>query len=177
MVVPLGRSGADVEVEGLDAVVNLAGAGLADRRWTRVRKQELRDSRVRTTEGLARAIVHARRPPRVLLSGSAIGFYGDRGELQLDEAGTRGPGFLAELAAAWEGATQVVEAAGIRVVHLRTGVVLSPQGGALAKLLLPFRLGLGGGSARAHRSSAGSPWRTWWARSTSRSGRRGWPAR
>jgi uncharacterized protein len=143
-VVSLGRIPAVAEVEGLDAVVNLAGAGIADRRWTEARKQELRHSRVRTTEALAGAIARARRPPRVLLSGSAIGFYGDRGEMQLDETGARGPGFLAELAEAWEGATRELAGAGVRVVLLRTGIVLSPQGGALAKLLLPFRLGLGG---------------------------------
>jgi uncharacterized protein len=143
-VIPLGRAIAEADVEGLDAVVNLAGAGIADGRWTAARKQVLRQSRVSTTLALARAIARARRPPRVLLSGSAIGFYGDRGDRAVDESGARGAGFLAELADAWETATLEAAEAGTRVVFLRTGVVLSPQGGALAKLLLPFRLGLGG---------------------------------
>jgi uncharacterized protein (TIGR01777 family) len=144
-VVRLGRAGAaGNEVDALDAVVNLAGASIGDGRWTPARKQVLSESRLRTTEALARAIAAARRPPRVLLSGSAFGFYGDRGDAPLDESGARGTGFLAELAEAWERATSAAAEAGVRVVLLRTGVVLSPQGGALAKLLVPFRLGVGG---------------------------------
>jgi hypothetical protein len=144
-VVRLGRSDeAGAEVDGLDAVVNLAGASIADGRWTAARKQVLRESRVRTTQALVRAMVRARRPPPILLSGSAFGYYGDRGDLPLDESAARGPGFLAELAEEWEAATRPAAEAGVRVVLLRTGVVLSPQGGALAKLLPPFRLGLGG---------------------------------
>src|SRR5262249_21207591 len=143
-VVRLGRSISPGDVEGLDAVVNLAGAGIADGRWTSARKQLLRDSRVQTTTALGQAIAAARRPPRVLLSGSAIGFYGDRGDRAVDESADRGAGFLAELADAWELATRKAAEAGTRVVFLRTGMVLSPQGGALAKLLVPFRLGLGG---------------------------------
>ena len=143
-VVRLGRTVTEADVEGLDAVVNLAGAGIADGRWTAARKQVLRESRVSITLALARAIARARRPPRVLLSGSAIGFYGDRGDRSVDESGGRGAGFLAELADAWETATREAAESGTRVVLLRTGVVLSPQGGALAKLGRHFRLGLGG---------------------------------
>src|SRR5262249_38243252 len=100
-VVPLARTVTEADVEGLDAVVNLAGAGIADGRWTAARKRLLHDSRVNTTLALAQAIARARRPPRVLFSGSAIGFYGDRGDRAVDESGERGPGFLAELADAW----------------------------------------------------------------------------
>jgi uncharacterized protein (TIGR01777 family) len=149
-VVRLGRSILPDNVEGLDAVVNLAGAGIADRRWTESRKEEIRASRIRTTESVAQAILGARRPPPVWISGSAIGFYGNRGELPVDESSPRGTGFLADLTEAWEAATRPVELAGIRVVHLRTGVVLSPDGGALGKMMLPFQLGAGGrlGSGR-----------------------------
>lgn len=149
-VVRLGRSGEFSSIDGLDAVVNLAGAGIADGRWTEARKRELRGSRLQTTTALAEAIARARRPPAVWLSGSAIGFYGDRGEEIVDEATGRGVGFLSELSEAWEGATRPAQLAAVRVVLLRTGVVLSPGGGALGKMLLPFRMGLGGriGSGR-----------------------------
>jgi uncharacterized protein (TIGR01777 family) len=143
-VVRLGRSGGFDSIDGLDAVVNLAGAGIADGRWTAARKRELRESRLQTTTALAEAIARARRPPLVWVSGSAIGFYGDRGEETVDESTGRGVGFLSELSEAWEGATHPAQQASVRVVLLRTGIVLSPQGGALGKMLLPFRMGLGG---------------------------------
>jgi uncharacterized protein (TIGR01777 family) len=149
-VVRLGRSEAFDSIDGLDAVVNLAGAGIADGRWTEARKKELRESRLQTTTALAEAIARARHPPSAWVSGSAIGIYGDRGAEPADESTGRGVGFLSELAEAWEGATRPAQRASVRVVLLRTGIVLSPQGGALGKMLLPFRMGVGGriGSGR-----------------------------
>jgi uncharacterized protein (TIGR01777 family) len=149
-VVRLGRSGPFDSLDGLDAVVNLAGAGIADRRWTESRKRELRESRLQTTTALAEAIARSRRPPAVWASGSAIGLYGDRGEERVDESSARGTGFLSDLTEAWEAATRPAQQAGVRVVLLRTGIVLSPNGGALRKMLFPFRLGAGGpiGSGR-----------------------------
>jgi len=140
---------------GVDAVVHLAGAGIADRRWTPARKRELVDSRVRSTALLAGRIAAMASPPRVLLSASAIGWYGERGEAWLDESAAPGEGFLADLARAWEGASAPAETAGVRVVHPRIGVVLTPAGGALAKLLPIFRLGLGG------RVGNGRQWWSW----------------
>ena len=132
-------------LEGLDAVVHLAGAGIADAKWTSERKRVIRDSRVLPTHGLARALAGLRAKPRVLVCASAIGWYGDRPESDpVDEASTRGDGFLADVCEAWERAADPARDAGIRVVHVRIGVVLSARGGALAKLLTPFRLGLGG---------------------------------
>jgi uncharacterized protein (TIGR01777 family) len=139
---------------GVDAVVNLAGAPIT-RRWTAARKRAIHESRVRSTELLARAIAGLQRKPRVLLSGSAVGFYGDRGDEVLDEASGPGADFLARVAADWEAATGPAVSAGIRVVTLRTGVVLAPHGGALAKLLPIFRLG-GGGPL-----GSGRQWMSW----------------
>ncbi len=140
---------------GVDAVVNLAGAGIADKRWTDERKAFLRASRVRGTEALAQAMVGLDPQPQVLLSGSAIGVYGDRGDEDLTESSPPGSDFLAELALAWEAATAPAEAAGIRTAHLRTGIVLDGDGGALAKQLPLFRLGLGG------RIGSGKQWFPW----------------
>jgi uncharacterized protein (TIGR01777 family) len=131
-------------LEGLDAVVHLAGENIASRRWSAKRKAKLRDSRVVGTTLLTEALATLARPPGVLVSASAIGFYGDRGEETLDEHSAAGTGFLADLAQEWEAAAVAAERAGIRVVKLRVGVVLSASGGALAKMLPPFRLGLGG---------------------------------
>ncbi len=135
-----------VALRGLDAVVHLAGAGIADEPWTAVRKAELVESRVRSTDTLARALAAAspHGGPRVLVSASAIGFYGDRGEQKLTEQSPAGSGFLADLAQRWERAAEPARAAGVRVVHPRLGIVLSPQAGALAKLALPFFFGAGG---------------------------------
>ena len=144
VVVRLGRGEKAGDVEGLDAVVNLAGSNLAQGRWTRARKQEIRQSRVRTTEAVVAGILRAARRPAVLISGSAMGYYGDRGETPVDESASRGTGFLAEVVEAWEAATRPAEDAGVRVVRLRTGVVLSPSSGALAKMLPVFRAGVGG---------------------------------
>lgn len=137
------------DLEGADAVIHLAGEPIAQR-WTEARKQAIRESRVRGTELIARTIATLDRKPRVLLSGSAVGYYGDRGDEPLDEESAAGTDFLARLALEWETAAGAAADAGVRVVLLRTGIVLSPKGGALARLLLPFRLGVGGpiGSGR-----------------------------
>jgi uncharacterized protein (TIGR01777 family) len=150
VVVRLGRGENAGDVDGLDAVVNLAGAGVGDGRWTAARKREIRDSRVRTTEAVVAGILRARRRPTVLINASAMGYYGDRGETPVDESSSRGTGFLAEVVEAWEGATRPAEAAGVRVVKLRNGVVLSPDSGALAMMLPVFKAGAGGklGSGR-----------------------------
>ena len=130
-------------VEGLDALIHLAGAGIADKRWSEARKELIRSSRVEGTRNLVASCAELDRPPRRFLCASAIGFYGDRGDEVLDETSAGGEGFLAEVCGAWE-----CEAAGAdwaeRVYRLRTGIVLSADGGALAKMLPPFRLGLGG---------------------------------
>lgn len=125
---------------GLDAVVHLAGAGVADKRWSPAYKQVIRDSRVVGTRAVARAVAHARVP--VLLSGSAIGYYGDRGDELLDEWSGPGEGFLADVCQEWEAATEPARAHA-RVVQLRAGIVMGREGGALGKQLLLFRLGLG----------------------------------
>jgi len=137
-------------IEGVDAVVHLAGEPIAAR-WTPVRKALIRESRVAGTRLLAERLADLERPPRVLVSVSAIGFYGDRGDEVLDEASPPGVGFLPAVCRAWEDAAAPAAACGIRVVHPRLGLVLTTRGGALARLLPPFRLGLGGplGDGRA----------------------------
>ena len=130
-------------LDGIDAVVHLAGENIAQR-WTDVVKREIRDSRVKSTKLIARAIAAMDRPPRVWLSGSAIGIYGNRGDALVDESSAPGTGFLADVVQAWEGATEAVHRGDVRVVHLRSGVVLDADNGALHKMLPPFRLGLGG---------------------------------
>ena len=128
---------------GIDALVNLAGENIAQR-WTDDIKREIRESRVKSTTLLARTLQAMAKPPRVLLSGSAIGIYGDRGDELLDESSAPGHGFLSDVVRAWEDATTELDRADVRVVHLRTGLVLGRQGGALEKMLTPFKLGLGG---------------------------------
>lgn len=130
-------------LESADAVINLAGAGLADARWTNARKQVLRDSRVLSTRSLALAIQQAKRPPAVFVSMSGVGYYGDRGSQVVTEETPAGNDFLARLCAEWEDEANYA-ATTTRVVLLRNGAVLHPSGGALKKMLLPFRLGLGG---------------------------------
>lgn len=142
-------------LESLDAVVHLAGEGIAAGRWTDEHKRRVLESRSKGTALLSRTLAGLDAPPPVLLSGSAIGYYGDRGDEELTETSPPGTGFLPEVCTAWEAATEPAEAAGIRVVHLRTGVVLSPDGGALGKQLLPFKLGLGGKAGR------GDQWLPW----------------
>jgi uncharacterized protein (TIGR01777 family) len=128
---------------GADAVVHLAGAPIAAGRWTTARKREIRDSRVAGTTALVSVLTAMSNPPSVLLSGSAIGYYGDTGGREVDESSPAGAGFLAELVRDWEAAAAPAENAGIRVVNLRTGIVLSRNGGVLGRLLPVFRLGLG----------------------------------
>ncbi|MGB1823880.1 MAG: TIGR01777 family oxidoreductase [Ilumatobacteraceae bacterium] len=142
---------------GVDAVVHLAGAGIGDRRWTDRYRREILESRTLSTSLIAEAMasVANRGGPRVLLSGSAIGFYGATGDEELNERSAAGDGFLADVCRAWEAATSPAEDAGVRVVHLRTGIVLSPRGGALKKLLPLFRFGLGG------RMGSGRQWQSW----------------
>lgn len=142
-------------IDGVDAVVNLAGAGIGDHRWTDDYRRELLDSRLRTTDLLATTMAEAASPPAVFLSGSAIGWYGDRGDEVLDESASPGTGFLADLCVRWEAATSPASDAGVRVAHLRTGIVLSRQGGALKKQLPLFRLGLGG------KFGSGRQWQSW----------------
>lgn len=152
-VKPVRRSGEAVDVtalDGVDAVVHLAGAGLADARWTDTRKQALRKSRVALTAALVNGLAASRRPPKVLVSGSAVGVYGDRADEELTEAsapgprGEKGAAFLSTLCQDWEEAARGAERHGVRVVLARSGVVLTAQGGALARQLPPFRAGLGG---------------------------------
>lgn len=130
--------------EGLDAVIHLAGENIAGERWSTERKQALRDSRVGPTARLATLLATLARPPKVLVSASAVGIYGDTGEQVADESAPAATDFLGTLGAEWEAAAAPAAAAGIRVVHPRFGIILTPAGGALAKMLLPARLGLNG---------------------------------
>jgi hypothetical protein len=129
---------------GADAIVHLAGENIASGRWTAARKRRIRDSRVKGTRLIAETISSMERLPQVLVSASAIGFYGDRGSEVLREESPSGTGFLADVCRQWEAATDAATQKGIRVVHMRTGLVLSAKGGAMGKMLLPFKLGLGG---------------------------------
>jgi uncharacterized protein (TIGR01777 family) len=138
-----GRIDSD-SLEGLDAVVHLAGENISGGRWSEARKQRIRDSRVRGTRLLAESLAALKTKPKTLVCASAIGFYGDRGDQVLDETADPGSGFLAEVCRDWEAAAEPARSAGIRVVHLRLGVVLAANGGALATMLLPFKLGAGG---------------------------------
>lgn len=141
-------------LEGLDAVVHLAGENVG-KPWTEAQKARIRDSRQQGTRTLARALAGLREPPRVLVSASATGYYGDRGDEVLDESAGPGSGFLAEVCRTWEAEAQPARDAGIRVVHPRIGVVLSSRGGALERMLLPFRMGVGG------RIGSGKQWMSW----------------
>ena len=130
--------------DGIDAVVHLAGESIASGRWTAARKARIRDSRVIGTRHLSEALAQLDTPPKVLVAASALGFYGDRGNEVLDESAVPGSGFLPAVCQAWEDAATPALERSIRVVHLRVGIVLSPLGGALAQMLLPFNLGVGG---------------------------------
>lgn len=141
--------------DGVDAVINLAGEPIADSAWTPEKKSRIRESRVKSTELLSRAMALLPTPPRVLISSSAVGVYGDRGNEKLTEDSLPGTGFLAEVAIAWEKATQPAADAGIRVANPRTGIVLSPEGGVLGKMLPLFNLGGGG------RLGSGRQWLSW----------------
>lgn len=140
---------------GADAVINLAGPGLGDRPWTPARKRMLLDDRVSATRTITEAMAAAEPRPRVLLSMSGTGFYGTPGDQVVTEAAPQGDGYVAQIAAAWEQATGPAADAGIRVVRMRTGVVLSANGGAFGRLLPIFRLGLGG------RLGSGRQWWSW----------------
>ncbi len=135
---------------GVRAVVHLAGEPLAARRWTAAQKRRIRDSRVAGTRTLSEALSRMEEPPAVMVSASAVGWYGDRGDEALTEQSEAGDGFLAEVCRDWEDATRAAESAGVRVVNLRSGIVLSASGGVLARQLPLFKLGLGGrlGSGR-----------------------------
>ncbi len=148
-----GALGADA-LEGFDGVVHLAGENIASGRWNAGKKRRIKESRVRGTRLLAKTLAALKRPPQVLVSASAVGFYGNRGEEELTERSPAGVGFLSEVCREWEAATEDAEGKGIRVVHARLGVVLSARGGALAKMLTPFRLGVGGvlGNGRQYMS-------------------------
>jgi uncharacterized protein (TIGR01777 family) len=142
-------------LEGIDAVVHLAGAGIGDKRWSPARKREIRDSRVRGTDLLARTLARLSRPPPVLVSGSAVGYYGDRGDAELTEQSASGTDFLAGVVRAWEAAAQPAVDAGIRTVYLRNGVVLAADGGMLPRLVTLFRFFVGG------RLGSGRQWLSW----------------
>ena len=142
-------------LEGMDAVVHLAGESIAEGRWNTEKKQRIRDSRVKGTKVLSDALGNLKRPPRTLISASAIGYYGDRGDLILTEGTAPGNDFLAGVCTQWEQACESASAKGIRVVNARFGVILSADGGALAKMLTPFRMGVGG------RVGSGRQWMSW----------------
>ncbi len=143
--------------DGVDAVINLSGAGVGDRRWTAERKAEIVDSRVNPTRLLAETMADLPQRPEVFLSSSAIGFYGDRGDAVLTESSGPGPAddFLVRVTTEWEAAAEPAVGAGIRTVHLRTGIVLDEEAGALGRMLLPFKLGIGG------RLGDGEQWWSW----------------
>lgn len=141
-------------LDGVDVVIHLAGESLAQR-WTDDTKHRIRESRVKGTSTLARAIASLDHKPRVMLSGSAIGIYGKRRDETVDESSTLGDDFLAVVCKEWEAAAEPAAAAGVRVVNLRSGLVASPKGGILEKMLLPFRLGAGG------RLGSGQQWMSW----------------
>jgi hypothetical protein len=142
-------------LEGLDAVVHLAGESIGARRWSAAHKRRVRDSRVGGTRLLCEALASVARPPRVMVSASGVGYYGDRGDQVLDEQSGPGEGFLARVAVEWEGATEAAELRGIRVVRMRNGLVLAARGGALAPLRALTALGLGG------RLGSGRQWWSW----------------
>jgi len=143
------------DLEGITAVVHLAGAGIGDKRWSVAYKRKILGSRTKSTELLAQRLAELNTKPTVFLSGSAIGIYGPRGDEEIGEDAMPGSTFLADVCEQWERATGPAEAAGIRTAHLRTGIVLSPNGGALKKQLPLFKLGLGGKFAK------GTQWQSW----------------
>jgi hypothetical protein len=145
----------DDAFDGGDAVVHLAGEGIGEKKWTPEQKHRIVESRTKGTMLIARTIAARATKPAVLVSGSAIGYYGDRGDEILDENSTSGDDFLADVCRQWEASAQPATDAGIRLVTIRTGIVLDPAGGALKQLLLPFRLGLGG------RVGSGKQWMSW----------------
>jgi len=141
-------------VSGFDAVIHLAGESIMGR-WAAAKKRKIRDSRVAGTLNLATALAEAEEKPKVFVCGSAIGYYGNRGDEALSEESAPGTGFLADTCQEWEEATMRAVQADIRTTHIRTGIVLSPKGGALGAMLLPFKMGLGG------RTGDGRQWMSW----------------
>jgi uncharacterized protein len=141
-------------VSGFDAVIHLAGESIFGR-WTVAKKAKIRNSRVVGTGNLAQALAEAKSKPQIFVCSSAIGYYGNRGDELLNESSAPGTGFLAEVCRDWEAATKPAIEAGIRTAQIRTGIVLSPRGGALGKMLTPFKLGLGG------RVGDGRQWMSW----------------
>ena len=145
----------DEHLEGLDAVVHLAGESIGSGRWTAEKKQKIRDSRVKGTELLSGSLARLSRPPATFVCASAIGYYGNRGDEVLTEQSEPGNDFLAEVCVEWEKATASAAEKGIRTVTARFGIILAADGGALAKMLLPFRMGIGG------RIGSGKQWMSW----------------
>jgi uncharacterized protein (TIGR01777 family) len=142
-------------IEGFDAVVNLAGESIAEGRWSDSKKQRIRESRVKGTKLLGDALANLTKPPKTFICASAIGYYGNRGDELLTEASEPGDNFLADVCVEWEKATALASEKGIRVVNTRFGVILDVNGGALAKMLPPFRLGAGG------KIGSGKQWMSW----------------
>lgn len=142
-------------IEGFDAVVNLAGESIAEGRWTDDKKRKIRESRVKGTKLLGDALANLTKPPQTFICASAIGYYGNRGDEILTEASAPGDGFLAEVCVEWEKATALATEKGIRVVNARFGVILDVNGGALKKMLPPFRMGVGG------KVGSGKQWMSW----------------
>lgn len=142
-------------LQGVEAIFNLAGEPVAEGRWTENKKRRIRDSRVLGTRNLVAGLRALDRKPEVLVSASAVGYYGDRGDEELDESSHAGRGFLAEVCTEWEREALAAEALGVRVVCVRIGIVLAPGGGALARMLTPFKLGAGG------RLGSGKQWMPW----------------
>jgi uncharacterized protein (TIGR01777 family) len=142
-------------IEGFDAVVNLAGESIAEGRWTDDKKRRIRESRVKGTKLLGDALANLAIPPKTFVCASAIGYYGNRGDELLTETSAAGDGFLAKVCAEWEAATALATAKGIRVVNARFGVILDTNGGALKKMLPPFRMGVGG------KIGSGKQWMSW----------------
>jgi uncharacterized protein (TIGR01777 family) len=146
-------------LDGIDAVIHLAGVGVADKRWSDAHKKAVLDSRVDGTTTIASAVAASADHVKVLISASAVGFYGDRGDAMLDESDSGGSGFLADVVRQWEASTKAASDAGVRVVNIRSGVVLTPDGGALGKVLPLFKLGVGG------KLGSGVQWMPWIAMS------------
>jgi uncharacterized protein (TIGR01777 family) len=142
-------------LEGVGAVVHLAGEGIGNRRWNEAHKAKVKESRARGTSLLAETLAKLNKAPKVLVSGSAVGYYGDRGDEVLTESSRPGSDFLADVCVTWEGATAPAKDAGIRVAQTRTGIVLSGRGGVLPKMLLPFKFGAGG------KLGSGRQWVSW----------------
>jgi uncharacterized protein (TIGR01777 family) len=142
-------------LEGFDAVVHLAGESIAEGRWTDEKKKRIRESRARGTQLLSDALANLTQPPKAFISASAIGYYGNRGDENLTEQSAPGDDFLAEVCVAWEKATSLATEKGIRTLNARFGIILDKEGGALAKMLPPFRMGVGG------RIGSGKQWMSW----------------